>query len=276
MSVSVGQQLRQARTELQVSLKDISQVTKIQPWVLEALEADRLHATMSPVYVKSFLTTYAKHLRLDPYPFIAQLFPEPAPPASPELLQTPQPQRIPVWAVVRRLIPAAIGIASLIVLVRLNPVQWLASGMAHRAASVSMAAKHGPPRLETTLKLEPAHPLELGVAAHRPTWVSVNADGKLIAQQQLAAGEHETWKARRKFEVIVGTPSKVEMTLNGHSISPLAMAHHGRLIITHTSIKPLERVSPARSVSTSRPAPQSSAQAPATAKLQPGQANSAR
>ena len=158
----------------------------------------------------------------------------------------------PVWAAARRLVPVAIGIAGVIVLVRLNPVQWLASKMPYRAAGVSLAAKQLPPRLEAALKLEPAHPLELGIAAQRPTWVSVNADGKLVAQQQLAAGEHETWKARRKFEVIVGTPSKVEMTLNGHSISPLAMAHHGRLVITHTSIKPLERINPARTASTSQ------------------------
>lgn len=258
--MSVGQHLQQARTELQISLKDVSQVTKIQPWVLDALEADRLHTTMSPVYVKSFLITYAKHLRLDPHPLIAELFPEPVvspePPSldagrdlgrgpllgmSPHIRGAPPAWRIPVWAIMRRLVPVAVGAASLLLLVRLNPVQWLASGIAHRAASVSMAAKQGPPRLETALKLEPAHALELGIAAHRPTWVSVNADGKLVAQQQLAAGEHETWKARRKFEVIIGSPSKVEVTLNGQSISPLAMAHHGRLIITHTSIKPFER-----------------------------------
>ncbi len=74
-STSVGEQLKQARTALQLSVKQVSQTTKIQGWVLEALEADQLHTTMSAVYVRGFVATYAKLVRLDPQPLFAQLYP---------------------------------------------------------------------------------------------------------------------------------------------------------------------------------------------------------
>ncbi len=242
-SPSVGAQLAQARIRLQVTLKDVAEHTKIQPWVLEALEEDRLHSTMSPVYVKGFLTTYAKFLRLDAAALVAQLVP-----ASPSLAEpSPDPQLDVslVWAAVRRLVPLAIGAAALAGLVALNPLQWVTSGIAAKLASVTVTPKP-PAAQEALLHLEPNQPLELSIAARRETWISVVADGRLVAQQQLHPGDQELWRARRRFELIVGVPSRVEILLNGQSISPFAMAHQGRLTITRQSIRALdEQTAPA-------------------------------
>ena len=82
--MGVGAQLQGARTDRKLSLSDVTQATKIQPWVLEALEADRLQDLMSPIYVKGFLTTYARFLHLDPSPLVTQLsWPQPTPPPAP-------------------------------------------------------------------------------------------------------------------------------------------------------------------------------------------------
>ena len=90
--MSAGSVLQRARKDRKLSLTDVTEKTKIQPWVLEAIEADRLQELMSPVYVKGFITTYAKFLRLEPEPLLAQLpwpQPEPAqeelPPAPPQI-----------------------------------------------------------------------------------------------------------------------------------------------------------------------------------------------
>ena len=242
-SHSVGEQLQQARTELQFSLKDVTKETKIQPWVLEALERDQLHTTMSPVYVKSFLTTYAKHVRLDATRLIAQLFPEPPAVTSPAA----STESAPVYAwmarladvVVPRLKPVAIGLVAVSAIAILKLQRWLAP-LAHRqAASLWMTRKADMPRPELALNVQPNQPLELTVIAHRPTWVSVKADGKLLAQQQLLYTK-ETWTANRRVELVIGSPSKVDVLVNGQSITPLAVSHHGRLLITHSSVKSLD------------------------------------
>lgn len=258
---SVGAQLRQARAQLQVTLKDVTQQTKIQPWVLEALEEDRLQTAMSPVYVKSFLATYAKLLRLDAATLIAQLFPaaveEPGRESQPVFLAEhpaassaigssgPRIDLAGFWGLLRRLVPLAVGVAALAGVLALNPVRWLTARIPMKLASFTVTPRPPAPR-EALLHLEPNHPLELSITAHRETWVSVVADGRLVAQQPLHAGDQETWQARRRFELIVGTPSRVEIFLNGQAITPFAMAHQGRLTITHQRIRPLEeRTSPA-------------------------------
>ncbi len=62
---SIGEQLRSARHEKQVSLEDVARVTRIKLDILEKLEADEFDRLVSPTYAKSFLKMYAEHLGLD-------------------------------------------------------------------------------------------------------------------------------------------------------------------------------------------------------------------
>ncbi|MBI4343540.1 MAG: helix-turn-helix domain-containing protein, partial [Candidatus Omnitrophica bacterium] len=103
--MSVGAQLHQARKERKLSLGEVSEQTKIQPWVLEALEGDRLQELMSPIYVKGLLTSYARFLHLQPEPLVSQLV-WPAPAAEEVQAQLPPPVR--QWRVpVRKLAASA-------------------------------------------------------------------------------------------------------------------------------------------------------------------------
>jgi cytoskeleton protein RodZ len=263
--MSVGEQLKQARTALQLSLKHVSQTTKIQGWVLEALEADHLHTTMSSVYVRGFVATYAKLVRLDPQPLLAQLYPPapvmeiaqgsglraqgtcPQPPAP-----SPQPYtgvtsiELP-WAAFRRLAIGAMGVAALWALVLVNPMKHLKLQLPHREASLAVPkepVRAPAPTAVGAVAIAPAQALELTIQARHDTWVSVRADGRLLAQQHLQGGSKESWKARRRLELVVAKPAQVEATLNGRSISPFVMAHQGRLVITHQQIKPLTESAP--------------------------------
>lgn len=269
-ALSVGQQLKQAREARHVSLRDVTNATKIQPWVLEALERDELHATMSLVYVKSLLAGYAKFLKLEPGELLAGLFPDVAPAAphadsQPVAIGSSAPQALRpaswtleidhLWPVVSRLGIGLLAIAAVVAVSRALPLQRLAGRQPRQEASVSISkrALATQANRETILSLQPAEPMELSLVARRPTWVSVKADGKLVAQQQLTTGAHEIWKAKRRFELVIGAPSRVDVSLNGQSISSAAMEHQGRLSITQSSIKPLDNPA-APAASPSKPA----------------------
>ena len=71
--MSVGTQLQQARTEQKLTIAQVAAATRIQPWVLESLEADRLPEQMSRIYLRGFLASYARFLHLDPAPLLAAL-----------------------------------------------------------------------------------------------------------------------------------------------------------------------------------------------------------
>lgn len=252
---SVGTQLAQARSARRLTLQEVTQATKIQTWVLEAVERDQLLPSMSPVYAKGFVMTYAKFLGLDPAPLVAQLLPPPAP-----VEPAPPPERAPsdasapssaqwdsareaLWLLARRGGMLALGIGAVLFVVNSRPLRQLAKHTpAHKAASLSVvkqkALRAEPPPVH--LDVQPLQSLELVIQARKQTWISIKADGNLVAQQKLVAGAQETWKARRRFEVVIGAPGKVDVLLNGHSISPMALAHHGRLAITHSGITPLE------------------------------------
>jgi cytoskeletal protein RodZ len=62
---TIGEQLRAARHARQLSLEDVTRVTKIKLDVLERLEADAFTELGAPMYVKGFLKLYAMHLGLD-------------------------------------------------------------------------------------------------------------------------------------------------------------------------------------------------------------------
>ncbi len=265
-SHSIGEQLQRARTARKLSLRDVTKATKIQPWILETLEEDRLHTTMSPVYVKGFLSTYAKFLELDAGALVGRLAaeylaPAPTEAAAPEVVEgaakpvvrmgtgsTPSgalnaesllPSFEIPWPLLRRLGAVAVGVIGLVIVVKADPLQKLSLRLHRQEASLAVMSKKAPPPMEAALHLEPTQPLELTIVVQHPTWVSVKADGHLLAQQQLQAGTKELWKAHKSFELIVAKPAQVDVLLNGHSISPFAMAHQGRLIITHSSVKPL-------------------------------------
>ena len=249
--MSAGAEVRHARTERKLSLAEVSEATKIQPWVLEALEADRLQELMSPIYVKGFVTTYAKFLHLDPVPLIAQLpwpKPEPKPePLPPSQVSIPRALRWPP-ALRRRLGPAVALAAVLLGLMALHPLQrWprLSMPSVSRSKLANISPIHEAPNVPElpTLALLASQPLELSVIAHRTLWIQVRADGKLLTQQRLARGAKEQWTAKKQFELIVSMPSQVDLLLNGQPISSFAIAHEGRLLITHHGITklPVER-----------------------------------
>lgn len=237
---SVGAQFKQARAELRLALKDVAQATKIQPWVLEALEQDALHKTMSPVYVKGFIATYAKCLRLDPEPLVRQLYQplesEPVAAASAEPAMR-RPVDIP-WYLFRRVGTVAVGLIVLVVMVRAKPLRTLSISAPRREASVTVTTE--PKALQAeSLTIPLNQSLELKAIARRPTWISVESDGRLLTQRELVAGAQETWKAKRQFKLVVAKPFHVDVLLNGHSISPLLLAHRGRVLIQHRSISAL-------------------------------------
>jgi cytoskeletal protein RodZ len=62
---SPGKHLKAKRESQRISLREVADVTRIREAVLRAIEEDR-YEDLPHIYVKSFLTAYAKRLGLDP------------------------------------------------------------------------------------------------------------------------------------------------------------------------------------------------------------------
>jgi len=169
--MTIGTQLRQARSEQKRSLSDVARETKIQGWVLEALEADRLQEQMSPVYVKGLLTSYARALHLPPEPLLAQLTAPPPvsvqealPPTPPP---TPRSPRRPVSIHLPKFLTGRLGSAlalstCALALVFFTPVGgWIS----HQSTSALTAMKSYSARLAAARPPKPAPRKKIAQAA---------------------------------------------------------------------------------------------------------------
>ena len=71
---SVGQTLREAREELDLTLDQVSTDLRIEPQFLEALENDDFASLAAPVFTKGYLRQYAVRLELDDKAVLTQYY----------------------------------------------------------------------------------------------------------------------------------------------------------------------------------------------------------
>jgi cytoskeletal protein RodZ len=70
---SVSDRLREAREALGLNIYEVADITKIRTDHIRALEEGRFDAFAAPVYLRGFIRTYARLLRLDPDEMISAL-----------------------------------------------------------------------------------------------------------------------------------------------------------------------------------------------------------
>jgi cytoskeleton protein RodZ len=69
---SIGQQLKQARKRLGMSLEELEKRSKVEGAYLRALENDQYQLIGNPVYVRAYIRSYAKEVGLPSQPLISQ------------------------------------------------------------------------------------------------------------------------------------------------------------------------------------------------------------
>ncbi len=249
-----GQRLRQAREAKGLSLEQVSRSTKIHLNVLTAIEADRAQ-TISPIYLKGFLKTYARHLGEDEAALLALLSTGPTG-SAPARASTPLPRhtaaakRPAAAETTRRLanglsrVPwRVVGTAVGVVLALWFGARWVrAHGHRPAPATARVASMPAPfkklpakkvaaaPATAKAAKKKPtAHKaaaagpavsdgVHLTVQAQSLTWVQVMADGAVIFQQVLQPGARETWLAKQEITLWLGDAGGVSLELNGRPL----------------------------------------------------------
>jgi cytoskeletal protein RodZ len=70
---TVAEQLRQAREQQDLNVYQVAEITKIKTDHIRALEAGEYDMFSAPVYIRGFVRTYAKALKLDAVQIISAL-----------------------------------------------------------------------------------------------------------------------------------------------------------------------------------------------------------
>jgi cytoskeletal protein RodZ len=96
---TLGELLKRGRELKNISLRELAKKTKVREHFLKAIEEDKFELLPSPVYIKGFLTAYAKSIGLDSHDILLRyerlLKGEPiiAPEVKPEVKSERKPER---------------------------------------------------------------------------------------------------------------------------------------------------------------------------------------
>ena len=312
-----GDKFRKARETKELSFDDVSNVIKISPRMLKAIEEENFDQLPGGVFNKGFIRAYAKHLGLSPEDSIAEYLacvqqtqmaaqqawqpdvPAAPPPVAPT--KAPAPARTQPAAKAsspvqvedlphlhlprasdihtrRKAFAAGFGpeipwrlVAAAVVVVILGILLWTrhshssrtdtakpavptatsASGIppvsanaqtsstpsspatspnSSSASTTDVPADGAPEKNDVTVRTfgapvtkSPAPvtgALTLVVRASENSWVSISADGQLLAAETLIAPAHPSFHASREFVVKVGNAAAVSFVLNGNEIAP--------------------------------------------------------
>lgn len=245
-----GEQLRSAREAAGLELADVATRLKMPVRVVRSLEEEDWSRLGAPVFVRGQLRSYARLLGIDAEPVIDAA--EVAPVAPPQLTPrtfTPPLQRFAEQAA-RRLVYVVMTVAIAI------PV-WL--GLSGRQHQEQVAYDAAPLDAPAASDRQPAsEPRDRGVAEPRPlvaslapmpqraapalslrfegdSWLQVfDADGKVLEQALVKAGEKRSYDAGEAASVVLGNGAAVEVRTQGKArdLSPYMRANVARFTVS--------------------------------------------
>jgi transcriptional regulator with XRE-family HTH domain len=221
-----GERLKRERELREVTVKEIASATRIAPKFLEALENEEWNKLPGGVFGRGFVRSIARYLGLGEENLLSDYDLARGETSAP-VLQKPEeripspPKWIPALAVVM-LIAALVGV------VFGGRYAWRRY-VVHRAAKkasavVSIPASDAAQNLFVNSSLasaaEKSLALDLSVAASVATRVKIAADGLVVYDAELPAGQNSHFSANDKFAVTAADFSALLLQLNGQKVMP--------------------------------------------------------
>jgi len=232
-----GELLKREREMREVSLNEVTKATRIGPRFLEALENEEWGKLPGGVFNRGFVRAIARFLGLDEENLLAEYDLAHGEPNLP----TPQPYenkipRAPIWFPLLALLALLGALAGLVAGGMYGWRRFAAYRAAKRAPASSLVPAQLPADTRTLASSSvtdpsspassPANvpasvPLDLSVSTSAATHVRVIADGSVLVDGDLLAGQNHHYAANQQFEVTAGDSSAVLLELNGQAMPPI-------------------------------------------------------
>jgi cytoskeleton protein RodZ len=245
-----GERLKREREMREVTLNEVTTATRIGPRFLEALENEDWAKLPGGVFNRGFVRAIAKFLGLDEEGLLAeydlargeQKIEAPAPYEN----RIPSP---PKWIPALAILFLLAIVVGLVYAGRYGWHRYAAHRAAQRSSAASLQARpesgsvapsapassSGPPAAPAA---SPSAPLNLSVSTSAATRVRILADGNLLVDSELPAGENRRYAANEQFEVTAADSSAVLLELNGQIMRPLgAPGSSGTIVLTQKDLR---------------------------------------
>jgi cytoskeletal protein RodZ len=243
---SFGENLRRERELRGVSLREISDNTKITMRFLEALEEDRVELLPGGLFPRSFVRQYAAFVGLDPDRAVADFLEHHGQQPEPRKGAAPSDSRS--WLSPGALFFAAVAVVAVFLVLR-RPGEESERRAAATATPTPVAVvptvlptdRVYPPPVTTPAPQPARDTLVLTMTAEQSCWVEVRADGETVINRVLAEGESETLEAQGEIVLSVGNAGGLAIRVNDQPALPLGRSGEVRknIVITRQSLPAL-------------------------------------
>ncbi len=239
---TLGEFLKTEREMKRIPLKELAKKTKVREHFLKAIEEDKFELLPSPVYIKGFLSAYAKSIGLDPHEILLRyersLKGEPiiAPEVKPERIRERKPEekqkRKPKGKPAREPLKKFMSSRKQI---------WIISGVIVISALISYfihpylagPPEEPPPNMQETpeslpfipntqtREISPAieeKPFSLEIKAVEGTWIKIKINDQPSAEVLFKPGEEASYQATDRIELLIGNAGGLDMVFNGRVI----------------------------------------------------------
>jgi cytoskeleton protein RodZ len=240
---SMGTYLRAARRRRRVSIERAAEDTKIRSDFLMRMESDEFDF-LAPAYVRGFIRTYARYLRVDPEPLVdefdrryggrvdtAQIIASQRRPRNRRKKGLREPRQVNSWVLASVLALGVIVTLGVIGMLQEDPGDRPRPSVAEEvppsepteeASPEDTASPEETPTPEPT-KSEPQIAFDDGIelkvdARYGECWIDVTADGANVFSETIYIGDKEKFTADESMTVVLGLPKSVVLTVNGQRI----------------------------------------------------------
>ena len=234
-----GELLKREREMREISLDEITAATRIAPRFLQALENEDWDKLPGGAFNRGFVRAIARYLGLSEERLLSEYDLAHTGPTPPPLKE----HRIPS---ARRLLVVVLGLAMLGGvtvggLVGLRTWRRYSVGRSQGQLTGIVPAPSQTPTAFPNLSMDPTtavSSLDLSVSTSAPTRIRIVADGKVLLDAALSAGETRHFTAGQQFEVTAGDYSAVLLELNGRAMpAPSASGPSGTIMLSQKNLR---------------------------------------
>jgi cytoskeletal protein RodZ len=242
-SGSFGELLNREMRE--VSLNEVTVATRIAPRFLQALENEDWDKLPGGAFNRGFVRSIARYLGLNEETLLSEYDlahgekATPAPPAEHRILS---PSR---FLVVLAVLVILIAVAAALAGGRYGWRRYAAYRAARRSVVPPVPSQNQSLAALPNLMFDAAassapgdSPLDLSVSTYAATRIRIVADGKLLLDSDLSAGETRHFSASQRFEVTAADSSAVLLELNGRTMPALgAPGASGTIMLSQKDLR---------------------------------------
>jgi cytoskeletal protein RodZ len=240
--VTIGQTIAAARSARGLTVAQVSDVTRIRPSVLQAIENDDFIPCGGDFYARGHLRTIAGVLGLEPEPLLAQYDESHSSPSHTPMAKAFETEARgsrtgrsgPNWTTAMAVALVVIAVVGVLRVLGggddpVPPAQ--ASGPLTptvtsprperpepRAQPSTTLSRAAAPTASTSASPTVSGRVTVVMSAVDSSWVSAEAGGEVLFEGTLEAGESQTWTDGEQVSVVVGDADAIALTVNGEDI----------------------------------------------------------